>query len=745
MPTELSTSSPAAGGSDSGRWLPLVIGWHGYLVRGLERTAWPVLDLVVRLSLAKAYLASGLVKVMNWQTALFLASNEYPVRWLSPLAAAYMGASIEIAGSLLLAIGLLTRPAAFAMLSLAIVSQLNYLAVDEQLLWAALLGWYLVFGASRLSLDHALRGLAGSAIPGAMPALKFAAWLRRTIGPVYQLLLRAWVALAVGVAAVTAAGGNGEAPMGSGSNLWLAWQSAPHAPIALAVGAATLLAVGFATRYVTLALCLGTGLVGMINHRLMAEFYWVALLAVIVMRGAGRWSADALVDGALRRRFPELDGKPAFSLEGLPRIVIVGAGFGGLTCAAALSRVRATVTLIDRANYHLFQPLLYQVATASLSPGDVAAPVRPLFRDAFNTDVLFGSVTGVDTADCTVQMGDKRVPYDYLVLATGATHSYFGRDDWQTFAPGLKRVEDATEIRRRLLTAFERAESTDDDAERRALLTFLIVGGGPTGVELAGAIAELARYGMEKDFRRFDPATTRVVLVQSGPRVLPTFPERLSSIAQQSLERLGVEVLVGSRVEQIDADGVGVSGTRIPARTVLWAAGVVASPAAGWLGVAPGSAGRVKVESDLTVTGLHNVYAIGDTAASAAWHGQPVPGLAPAAKQGGTYVARHIRARINGNPPPKPFAYRHLGSLATIGRKSAVVDFGRVKLWGAPAWWLWGLLHVGLLVGARNRTSTMVNWFWSYLTFRSAIRLITGSDLMSTDREAPVTPSAANR
>jgi putative oxidoreductase len=342
-------------------------------------------------------------------------------------------------------------------------------------------------------------------------------------------------------------------------------------------------------------------------------------------------------------------------------------------------------------------------------------------------------------------VGDKRVPYDYLVLATGATHSYFGRDDWRPFAPGLKRVEDATEIRRRLLTAFEKAEATGDDAERRALLTFLIVGGGPTGVELAGAIAELARYGMEKEFRRFDPASTRVVLVQSGPRVLPTFPERLSAIARQSLESLGVEVLVGSRVEQIDADGVGVSGTRIAARTVLWAAGVVASPAARWLGAAADSAGRAKVESDLTVTGLHNVYAIGDTAASAAWNGQPVPGLAPAAKQGGTYVARHIRARINGAPPPKPFAYRHLGSLATIGRKAAVVDFGRVKLWGAPAWWLWGLVHVGLLVGARNRVSTMVNWFWSYLTFRSAIRLITGSDVTSIDPAAPVSPSTANR
>ena len=409
-------------------------------------------------------------------------------------------------------------------------------------------------------------------------------------------------------------------------------------------------------------------------------------------------------------------------------MVIVGAGFGGLTCAVALARSRVAVTIIDRANYHLFQPLLYQVATASLSPADIAAPIRPLVRDAFNTQVRFGTVTGIDPASRCVLLGEQVVPYDYLVLASGATHSYFGRDDWQPYAPGLKRVEDATEVRRRLLTAFERAESAEDEQERRALLTFLIVGGGPTGVELAGAIAELARFGMAKEFRSFDPASTRVILVQSAPRLLPTFPESLATHARDSLERLGVEVRLGSRVELIDGQGVEVSGERIAARTVLWAAGVVASPAARWLGAPADSAGRVKVEPDLTVAGMPGVYAIGDTAASQAWNGQPVPGLAPAAKQGGSYVARHIRARVDGTAVPAPFAYHHLGSLATIGRKSAVVDFGRVKLWGAPAWWLWGLVHVGLLVGVRNRISTMVNWFWSYLTFRSAVRLITGGD-----------------
>jgi NADH dehydrogenase/putative oxidoreductase len=297
----------------------------------------------------------------------------------------------------------------------------------------------------------------------------------------------------------------------------------------------------------------------------------------------------------------------------------------------------------------------------------------------------------------------------------------------------LKRVEDALEIRRRILTAFERAEAATDATERSALLTFLIVGGGPTGVELAGAIAELARHGMDKEFRTFDPADARVVLVQSAPRLLPAFPESLSAIAQRSLEAIGVEVSLGSRVEAIDAQGVAVSGKRIAARTVLWAAGVAASPAAKWLGADADSAGRVKVGPDLAVPGLVNVYAIGDTAASNAWSGQAVPGLAPAAKQAGAFVAGVIKARIAADSAPKTFKYRHLGSLATIGRQAAVVDFGFIKLWGAPAWWLWGLVHVGFLVGMRNRIATMINWFWAYLTYGGGIRLITGADTRQAD------------
>ncbi|HWW20332.1 MAG TPA: NAD(P)/FAD-dependent oxidoreductase, partial [Steroidobacteraceae bacterium] len=346
----------------------------------------------------------------------------------------------------------------------------------------------------------------------------------------------------------------------------------------------------------------------------------------------------------------------------------------------------------------------------------------------FNTRVLLGTVTGVNTAAQRVQIGEHDIPYDYLVLATGAAHSYFGRDEWQPYAPGLKRIEDATAIRGRLLRAFERAEATEDDEERRALLTFLIVGAGPTGVELAGAIVELARFGMEKEFRRFDPASARVILVQSGPRILPAFHERLSAIARRSLERMGVEVLLDSRVDHIDASGVSIGGKRVAARTVLWAAGVTASPAAKWLQAAADPAGRVKVQADLSIPGHDNIFVIGDTALSVAWNKQPVPGLAPAAKQGGEYVAKLIRARVSGRRPPANFVYRHAGSLATIGRQAAVADFGRIKLWGILAWWLWGVIHIGFLLGVRNRMATMINWFWSYLTFAGGIRLITGED-----------------
>jgi len=699
------------------RWLPRAIALTARTLRFLEKGAGPVVDLGVRLWLAQIFFVSAVLKLSDWDNALYLAAHEYPVSWLDPVAAAWLGAGIEFLGSLALAAGIGTRFAALALGALALVIQFNYQALDAHLFWAALFAWYLVRGAGPLSLDGMIaRGLADSAVPFAARGVAAAAALDAHGGPVLQLALRLWLAAALAGAGVLAGEAGVFLPLRSAAGF------AGAAPLALLLG------FGLATRPASLALVLGGAGLRMTGAGPDDLTYWGMAFAFLVLHGPGALSLDTVIERALRRRYPELEGKPAFTLEGLPRVVVVGAGFGGLTCAARLAGARAAVTLIDRHNYHLFQPLLYQVATAALSPGDIATPIRGLFRERFNIRVVLGEVTGVDTARREVQVGGNRIPYDYLVLATGAAHSYFGRDDWGPYAPGLKRVEDATEVRRRLLTAFERAEACDDPAEREALLTFLIVGGGPTGVELAGAIAELARFGMEKEFRNFDPASARILLVQAGSRLLPTFPEALSDETRGSLEKLGVEVLVNSRVEAIDSSGVLVSGKRIPSRTVLWAAGVVASPAARWLNAEADNAGRVKVGPDLSVPGLPDVFVIGDTAACNAWNGHPVPGLAPAAKQGGAYVTQVIRRRIEGRPVPGPFVYHHLGSLATIGRKSAVVDFGFIKLSGAPAWWLWGAVHIGFLIGLRNRVSVMFDWFWAYLTFRGGVRLITGTE-----------------
>jgi len=694
--------------------------------RVLKGIVWPKVDLGIRLWLGKIFVVSGFLKLSSWQTALYLARHEYPVTWLDPTTAAYLGVAIELGGGVLLAIGLMTRYAAVPMMILSLVIQFAYLPFDSQLFWTALFGWYAIVGAGSLSVDHLLRrGLRDSALPLVPGIVGASEWIRTQIGPIYLSILRVYIASALLIRAFAV-----EAERDSVA-AWIPVHTAGLLPAGLAAIGGLALLGGVATRYVAGMLLLGFSANAMMSAAWVDQGYLLTVLLMLLLHGAGSVSIDTGVEWLLRRWVPEIDGRPGFALEGLPHVVIVGAGFGGIACAAALRRARASITIIDRANHHLFQPLLYQVATAALSPGDIATPVRPLFRDAFNTRVLLGAVTGVDASRRVVLLDGKEIPYDYLVLATGASHSYFGKDQWAPYAPGLKRVEDATEIRRRILTAFERAEATDDAQEREALLTFLVVGGGPTGVELAGAIAELARFGMDKEFRSFDPASARVILVQSAPRLLPAFPESLARHAQQSLEKLGVQVSLGSRVEHIDDGGVAVSGNRIAARTVLWAAGVMSSPAARWLQAPADNSGRVKVGPDLAVPGHANTYAIGDTAASNAWQGQGVPGLAPAAKQGGAYVARAILASINGESPPPPFKYRHLGSLATIGRKAAVADFGFIKLWGAPAWWLWGLVHVGFLVGLRNRISTMLNWFWAYLTYGGGIRLITGSDAQS--------------
>ncbi|MGE0724496.1 MAG: NAD(P)/FAD-dependent oxidoreductase [Alphaproteobacteria bacterium] len=408
-----------------------------------------------------------------------------------------------------------------------------------------------------------------------------------------------------------------------------------------------------------------------------------------------------------------------------PHVVIVGAGFGGLSAARGLANAPVDVTVIDRRNHHLFQPLLYQVATAGLSPADIAQPIRSILRRQLNAAVLLGTVTGVVVAGRAVLVGDRRIAYDHLVVATGARHAYFGHDDWEVHAPGLKRIEDATEIRRRILIAFESAESMGTPDERRALLTFVVVGGGPTGVEMAGAIAELARRALAADFRAIDPRQARIILVEAGPRVLPVFPERLSAIARRALERLGVEVRTGAAVTAIEHDHIVADGETIPARTVIWAAGVAASPASAWLDAPHDRAGRVLVEPDLSLPGHPEVSVIGDTALVRGGDGEPLPGIAPVAKQQGEYVADAIVRRL-ADAPARPFRYRHAGNLATIGRKAAVVDFGRLRFSGFFAWLLWCVAHVYFLIGFRNRLSVVLNWLWAYATFQRGSRLIIG-------------------
>lgn len=411
--------------------------------------------------------------------------------------------------------------------------------------------------------------------------------------------------------------------------------------------------------------------------------------------------------------------------SGNPRVVIVGAGFGGLEAAKALKHAAAEVTVIDRQNHHCFQPLLYQVATAALSPAEIAWPIRHILRPQRNATVLMEEVRGIDVDKKCLQTQFGSVPYDYLVIATGAMHSYFGHDDWSAFAPGLKRIVDATRVRRSILIAFECAEIVTNPNEQRRLLTFVIVGGGATGVEMAGAISEVARQTLAADFRRIDPRSARIVLIEAGPRLLPTFPSSLSDYATKTLKRAGVEVKTATLVTKCDARGVDLKDGRIDAGTIVWAAGVTASPAARWLNAAADRAGRVKVASDLSVPGRPEIFVIGDSAEVSDPKGQPVPGIASAAKQMGKYVGKLIAARIAGQELRKPFRYKHLGDLATIGRRAAVVKFGRIELKGFLGWVFWSVVHIYFLIGLRNRFVVAFNWLWDYVTFQRGARLIT--------------------
>jgi NADH:ubiquinone reductase (H+-translocating) len=408
------------------------------------------------------------------------------------------------------------------------------------------------------------------------------------------------------------------------------------------------------------------------------------------------------------------------------QVVIVGAGFGGLAVAHGLAGADVRITIIDQRNHHLFQPLLYQVGTATLATSEIAWPIRHLVRKRKEVTTLLGVVTGVNTETRTVLLDDGGVaPYDTLVLATGARHAYFGHDEWEPYAPGLKTLEDATAIRRRILLSFEHAERETDPERRRALLTFVIVGGGPTGVELAGAIAELAHQNLPQEYRHIDTREARVVLIEAGPRILPSFSEDLSAYAQASLQRLGVDIQLGQAVRECTDKGVIYGDRPLAAKVILWAAGVRASSAATWAGLPADNAGRVKVQADLTAPGHPEIFVIGDTATVNAWHGKPVPGIAPAAKQQGVHVARTIRARLRGDNGQRDFRYKHSGNLATIGKRAAVIDFGRFKFRGWLAWWIWGFAHIYFLIGVRNRLAVALSWLWIYVTGSRNACLIT--------------------
>ncbi len=409
------------------------------------------------------------------------------------------------------------------------------------------------------------------------------------------------------------------------------------------------------------------------------------------------------------------------------RIVIIGAGFAGLSAARTLRKADAEIFLIDRRNHHVFQPLLYQVATAALSPAQIAQPIRAIMRQQGNCTVVLGEVTGIDKEGQRI-FGEKgELAYDYLIIATGATHTYFGKDQWSECAPGLKSIEDATLLRQRILSAFEKAEASLDEAEQKALLTFVIVGGGPTGVEMAGAIAELARHTLKGDFRRIDPAQARIILAEGGDRILKAFPPSLSVRTVKDLTGLGVEVKTGQTIQDCTAEGVKLGEEWIAARTIIWAAGVKASPAVQWLQVEGDRAGRVVVPSDLTLKNYPNIFVIGDTASVQNADGTPVPGLAPAAIQQGSYAARQILARLRGEQSAGPFVYKNYGTMATIGRGMAIADFGKFSCAGFLAWCLWGAIHLMPLVGFRNRFVVACDWLWSYFTHERGVRLITVS------------------
>ena len=689
----------------------------------------PLLDLVIRLWLAIGFFRLGILKSIDPEPTVWLFTFVQPVPGMTPETAAALLTGIELVAPVLLLAGLATRFSAVALLASGYLLHKAYPAVPDHLYAILLLGTIVIRGPGPVSLDHKfLPSLLSSALPLTGLARRTGMLLTDYLGPVYQAFLRLWLAGIAGLMGYAAFAGMDASAFAAANRYGFTLMDPSTGLLALAgsmVFAAGLLAIGAAARLcaiylalILLALLIGAQDSGHFNFMILA-------LLFLATAGPGLISIDHIFKGMVRRAYPGLIASADW-LANAPHVVVVGGGFAGIAAALGLRHARANVTLVDRRNYHLFQPLLYQVATATLSPSDIATPIRTLTRDVPNCRVALGRVTDVDTEGQAVCIDEKRIPYDYLVLATGAKHSYFGKDQWEPFAPGLKKIDDATEVRREILLAFETAETTDDPAERVRLMTFVIVGGGPTGVELAGAVAELARQGMADEFNAIDPADSRIILVQSAPRVLPAMPERLSDKARVALERLGVDVRTGGRVEEIDDRGVVVAGERIDAGTVIWAAGVAASPAGRWVDSERDRAGRVVVNPELTVGDHENVYAIGDTAACDNGAGAPLPGLAAVAKQQGQFVAKRLRAQIEGKSLPGAFRYRDFGSMATIGREKAVADLRGLQLSGTLAWWLWSVVHVAFMADARNRLSVILDWTWSYLTFSRRIRLITG-------------------
>ena len=680
----------------------------------------PSIDFLARLILFNSFFISGVLKLGDWDNALYLAENEYAVSWASAHTIAIIDIIIELVAAPLLLIGLFTRFAAFSMLLLSLFLQITYYPTNSQVFWIILLSWFVVKGAGRRSLDSFLdKGLDDS-------IFSFVSFFKKIFRKisyfehVYLVLVRCWLSLTL-LSFIDA----GMIPFyKEGFFLFLQndYSFIDGITFSILLFLSVCIFLGFNFRLSLIALLSYSNHLSLYNGTV--EFvFWFVFFIFFILNGAGKYSLDSII-----KKYLKLFAKNSKNYNNFPHIVIVGAGFAGVTAAKLLKNTACKITLIDKHNYHLFQPLLYQVATASLAPSDIAQPIRSLFDEQSNIRILMNEVVKIDSKKNQVFLKDNNdINYDYLILATGATHSYFGKNEWQKYAPGLKTLEDAIEIRQKILQSFEKAENFDDKQKQQEFLSFVIIGGGPTGVELAGSIAELAYHGMKGEFSHLDPNIAKIYLIQSPEYLLPNFDNKLSDFTQKSLEKLGVIVLTNNRVTNIDDEGVSIGDQKILSQNVFWAAGVQASPIKDWLEVETDRSNRVVTDEYLRAKNYENIFIAGDAALSSSWKGNAMPGIAPAAKQSGKYIAQYIRREIEERKQIKAFKYIHYGNLATIGRKSAVADFSLIKIKGSVAWWLWGIIHIFFLVGAKSRITVMLEWFWAYVTFKKGTRLITKS------------------